>query len=298
LTSFESWNFTATKKGWTDDSVALKWLQEIFIPETKPPNGECRLLILDGHGNHTTIDFMWECYINNIYLLFLPPHSSHVLQPLDLAVFSPVKQRYRHYLARFIEAGDATPNGKMMFLWAYIKAREDALTSRNARAGFQASGLWPICMTKPMMHPMTIHTEEPRPTTPKQALEQAINTINTPQHIGDIRDLIYGCDPPPHSAARARLIIVKISRALDVYYHKLAAAELKIQQLEQQLELLKPKRKRKAIENPNDTFTRIKDIKRTRRELDSIITSPWVPPEVQTPVPLPHLPSSIPTIPK
>lgn len=96
LRSFSSWNFTAIEKGWIDDSVALRWLREVFIPETKPLNKERRLVILYGHGSHTTIDFIWECYISNIFLLFLPPYSSHVLQPLDLAVFSPVKQRDRH----------------------------------------------------------------------------------------------------------------------------------------------------------------------------------------------------------
>ena len=37
---------------------------------------------------------MFECFNNDIYLLFLIPHSSHVLQPLDVAVFGPVKNAY------------------------------------------------------------------------------------------------------------------------------------------------------------------------------------------------------------
>lgn len=41
---------------------------------------------------------MWECYKNNIYLLFLPLYMSHVLQPLDIGVFSPLKQAYRKQL--------------------------------------------------------------------------------------------------------------------------------------------------------------------------------------------------------
>ncbi len=41
---------------------------------------------------------MWNCFNNNVYLVFLPAHTSHVLQPLDLSVFSPLKQAYRKYL--------------------------------------------------------------------------------------------------------------------------------------------------------------------------------------------------------
>jgi hypothetical protein len=57
--------------------------------------GEARLLLVDGHDNHMTEDFLFECYDNNISLLFLIPHSSHVLQPLDAAIFGPLKNAYR-----------------------------------------------------------------------------------------------------------------------------------------------------------------------------------------------------------
>src|SRR4029434_5234741 len=86
---FKDWLFTATEKGWTNRDVALEWLQRVFIPLTRPQDPtQARLLILDGHDSHTTDDFMWNCFNNNIYLVFLPAHTSHVLQPLDLSVFS------------------------------------------------------------------------------------------------------------------------------------------------------------------------------------------------------------------
>ena len=70
----EDWQFTATPNGWTSDKTAVEWLKKMFIPHTKPPNPkELRLLILDGHGSHETIDFMFLCYQHNyIYYIFLP----------------------------------------------------------------------------------------------------------------------------------------------------------------------------------------------------------------------------------
>jgi hypothetical protein len=69
-----NWIYTASENGWTSNQIALAWLTDVFIPETKPSgDNEARLLILDGHGSHITTDFLWTCKQNNIYLVFLPP---------------------------------------------------------------------------------------------------------------------------------------------------------------------------------------------------------------------------------
>jgi hypothetical protein len=52
-------------------------------------------LLVDGHGSHINVDFMWECKQNNIQLCLLPPYTSHILQLLDLSCFGLDKQRYR-----------------------------------------------------------------------------------------------------------------------------------------------------------------------------------------------------------
>ena len=44
---------------------------------------------VDEDKEDSNIEFMWECKQNNVELLFLPAHSSHVLQPLGLGTFFP-----------------------------------------------------------------------------------------------------------------------------------------------------------------------------------------------------------------
>lgn len=94
LDLFNNWHFTATENGWTTDATALKWLEKVFIPQTQPHDHSTRLLILDGHRSHETTEFLWKCLKYNIYLLFLPAHTSHILQPLNLTVFSSLKCVY------------------------------------------------------------------------------------------------------------------------------------------------------------------------------------------------------------
>ncbi|KAF4435476.1 hypothetical protein F53441_13499 [Fusarium austroafricanum] len=161
LDFLNDWKFSCSPKGWTNNHLAFIWLKTVFIPQTKPEKeGEWRLLILDGHGSHMTEEFLWECYENKIFLLFLPAHSSHVLQPLDVAIFGPLKRLYRRYISDLAAVADCSTIGKISFLRNYYKARLEAISKNNIRAGFRATGLWPVNMTKPLMNPMVTETKK------------------------------------------------------------------------------------------------------------------------------------------
>jgi hypothetical protein len=84
---------------------------------------------------------MWECKENNIYLLYLPAHASHVLQPLDLAPFSVVKSSYRNAISALSALEDVIPIKKERFVTSYNLAREEGLLERVIRAGWKATGL-------------------------------------------------------------------------------------------------------------------------------------------------------------
>jgi 4-hydroxybenzoate polyprenyltransferase len=90
LNDVPDWVFTTSINGWTSNDLGMKWLRQIFLPETAWA-GEKRILLLDGHGSHQTIEFMKECVNSNVDYFYLIPHSSHVLQPLDLTCFSLIK---------------------------------------------------------------------------------------------------------------------------------------------------------------------------------------------------------------
>ncbi|KAF4919995.1 hypothetical protein CGCF245_v015732 [Colletotrichum fructicola] len=173
LGPYDGWEFTSTENGWTTDATAVEWLERVFIPQTKPssPN-QARLLILDGHWSHTTTDFMWLCYTNNIYLLFLPPHTSHVLQPLDQSVFSPVKAAYRKELGYLSQWIDSTVIGKRNFISCYQKARLAGLTAGNIKSGWKYTGLWPVAIAKPLKATSSTTT----PSTP-------LNKVARDKHI-------------------------------------------------------------------------------------------------------------------
>jgi hypothetical protein len=47
-------------------------------------------LILDGYASHITTAAISFAIANKIILLCLPQHTTHILQPLDVAIFAPL----------------------------------------------------------------------------------------------------------------------------------------------------------------------------------------------------------------
>ena len=97
--------FGVSKKGWTNEDLGLSWLTQLFEPKTRSKAGNNkRLLIVDGHSSHMNMKFIEYCDTHNILLGILPPHSTHRLQPLDVAVFSPLAAAYSNQIDMLMQS--------------------------------------------------------------------------------------------------------------------------------------------------------------------------------------------------
>jgi hypothetical protein len=86
---------TSSPSGWSNNEIGLAWLEQVFDRNTKEKaRRNWRLLILDGHGSHVTLEFIEYCYQNKILLLIFPPYSTHTLQPLDVVMFKSLSSGY------------------------------------------------------------------------------------------------------------------------------------------------------------------------------------------------------------
>ena len=98
---------------------------------------------MDGHSSHITANVIAFCMEHAIDLLILPPHTSHVLQPLDVSMFSPLK---RALAAETDIASRLDPGRVSRVEWTsmYVRAREQAFRSSNMLNGWKATGLVPL----------------------------------------------------------------------------------------------------------------------------------------------------------
>ncbi|XP_065315207.1 uncharacterized protein LOC135924087 [Gordionus sp. m RMFG-2023] len=79
--------------GWMQEEEFLSFLEH-FKKYSSASNKKNVLLILDNHSSHCSISVINYCRSNGIVILTLPPHCSHKLQPLDKAVYGPLKKFY------------------------------------------------------------------------------------------------------------------------------------------------------------------------------------------------------------
>ena len=93
--------FKTSESRWMNAELYLEWFR--FFLQQIPPL-RLILLIQDGRGSHVSIELIELARANNIHLLCLPAHTTHVLQPLDVGVFKSFKGNFSkacgEYLAK------------------------------------------------------------------------------------------------------------------------------------------------------------------------------------------------------
>ncbi|KAF7576139.1 hypothetical protein PtrM4_003790 [Pyrenophora tritici-repentis] len=136
---------SSSPTGWSNDNVGLAWLEQVFDRSTKQRSGRWRLLILDGHGSHLTMEFIKYCDRHRILLMILPPHSTHTLQPLDVVLFKPLSQAYSNELTNHLhKAQGLIPIKKGDFFPLFWSAWISSFTESLILKAFEATGIWPM----------------------------------------------------------------------------------------------------------------------------------------------------------
>jgi hypothetical protein len=179
----ENWKFSTSTSGWTSDNHAYEWLTTLFEPETRRNDGKRRLLLLDGHGSHLTARFIAFCLDKTIDLVVLPPHTSHILQPLDVGVFSPLKRALSTEIEKLFRL-DARRILRIEWTEAYITARSRAFIPRSIESSFRASGIYPlspITILSTLRMPTSTPPTTPPPITTPNDLDRSLLDSSPPE---------------------------------------------------------------------------------------------------------------------
>lgn len=99
--------YNRSRSGWFDTYIFQDWFEMTMLPILKRQTGY-KILIGDNLSSHINLRVIELCEQNEIKFIALPPNSTHLTQPLDVAYFRPLKGMWRTVLEKWRK----TPNGK------------------------------------------------------------------------------------------------------------------------------------------------------------------------------------------
>ncbi len=132
-----------TPTAYTNNEISFEWIQHFYKYTISKRKGQSTLLIVDGHGSHCTLEVITFCEEHGILLFPLPPHLTHLLQPLDVSVFQPLK----HFQSKAVDKlvrDDAISLSKLDFLSYIGEVRKQAFKKNTILSGFKRAGIYPF----------------------------------------------------------------------------------------------------------------------------------------------------------
>lgn len=142
----KSWAIGRSDNGWMTQESFFEYVANIFHPWLVNNNVKMPIILfVDGHTSHLTLQLSKFCKENGIILVSLFPNSTHILQPLDVAVFHSLKAIWKKKTQNWrIEHRDEK-FGREHFAQLLKTALEDLETlPKSIESGFKTCGLCPF----------------------------------------------------------------------------------------------------------------------------------------------------------
>jgi hypothetical protein len=239
-----NWVLEVSPNSWTNNQLALAWLEHFDTHTKSCTVGGYRLLIIDGHESHCSVDFQDLCKEKNIILLCMPAHSSHLLQPLGVGCFAPLKRRYGDVVSGL--ARNRTHYiSKEAFLPAFKTAFGHSIAKENILAGFRGAGLVPfdpqavlskldVVLRMPVQSPQQVATWESQTPCNASKVEAQISLIH--------QSVRKRCGSSANSLTDQ---IAQLSKGAQQMAHKMVLLTEKITTLQEALDKSNKRKSRK-----------------------------------------------------
>lgn len=150
---YDTWTINAPKgtrfnrshSGWFDTTIFEDWFFSVVLPYFKKLGDQKKVMIGDNLASHISQKVIKSCLDNNISFVLLPPNSTHLTQPLDVAYFRPLKIKWRQVLNSWKEKNKGVvPKTQFPRLVGLAMKQLGKESSTNLISGFEACGIVPL----------------------------------------------------------------------------------------------------------------------------------------------------------
>ena len=144
--------YLCTKSGWFNLNKFGQWFMEVVLEYVWKSPG-WYVLLGSNLTSHFNVDVVRVAEENDVHFVILPPNATHVLQPLDVAVFSSLKQLWRVILDEWkIEVRTEGAFNKQFFplLLKRLINYQESCMQKSLQSGFRAYGIHPLQHFEPL----------------------------------------------------------------------------------------------------------------------------------------------------
>jgi hypothetical protein len=170
----------------------------------------------------------------------MPAHSSHILQPLDVVCFSPLKRKYSQRV-RDLARQRVYHVSKESFLPAFKDAFFDVFTYDNCKKAFEATGLVPIDAQR-VLDRLEVCLRTPPPVALPETPWQS-KTPSNPYEFGSQSRLVR--ESIVRSPTSAQEGFSKLIKGAEEMLHENVLIKARVRELEEQVAELTRRRGRK-----------------------------------------------------
>ncbi|CAG5058953.1 unnamed protein product [Parnassius apollo] len=139
----ENWGIGRSENGWMCGSTFYEYVTNILYPWLVQNNTKFPIIFfLDGHASHLTKHLSDFCREKQIEVIALYPNSTHLLQPMDVSVFRPLKLFWRQETRKWKTENLGEQVKKENFA-PILKRALESITPDCIKNGFRVGGLFP-----------------------------------------------------------------------------------------------------------------------------------------------------------
>ncbi|XP_069357374.1 uncharacterized protein [Maniola hyperantus] len=140
----KDWGIGKSDSGWMCSKTFFEYVVNVFNPWLKKMNiPKPIIFFLDGHRSHLTLHLTELCKNIGIEIIALHPNSTHLLQPMDVAVFRPLKVFWKNEVSKWKTENPGSKFTNEHFAPALEAALEN-VNKETIKNGFRKSGIHPF----------------------------------------------------------------------------------------------------------------------------------------------------------
>uniref|UniRef100_A0A0A9YD57 Tigger transposable element-derived protein 2 n=1 Tax=Lygus hesperus TaxID=30085 RepID=A0A0A9YD57_LYGHE len=140
--------YSRSKSGWFDTHTFEDWFEFTMLPILRRQAGT-KVLIGDNLSSHISVRVLNLCAQHNVRFIALPPNSTHILQPLDVGFFGPLKKVWRKVLNDWKKSPrgrqfNSLPKSEFPKMLKKLLEEMGPKIEDDLKGGFKGAGIQPL----------------------------------------------------------------------------------------------------------------------------------------------------------